>query len=654
MGRHRPPGKRRPRDNKHPSVNETTVPAADQDAVGDLGRARPALLKFMFDADSSWEIRWQKIDLSDGFWRMIVESGQEYNFVFQMPERPGDAEIFYVIPSSLQMGWKNSPAYFCTGTEATRRLLERIMALTIHSGIPAPHRHEDHCVDPTSPSAPDPAAWTPPSDFLFLSRVFVDDFMNGLAGPIDRPGQQEEQRWASRAALHAIHAIFPPPDVLKHVGGKDSISVKKLLALDAQYKQTETLLGFDMCGAPGRGRTTWLPPGKRLKYTERIDAALAQPRNYIGMLGFQEIHGKLQFASVVMPCMRGLMTPLNRALSSPPGKPPPTCVGLAKDSELRETLVDMRRLLDLGTAWPSHITEIVPPSLPHYYGYVDFAACGLGGVWLPCTRWLQPIVWRLQTPPDIAALARTPGSSISNSDGEAAAVFVGELLLSHVLGDNIAGISTHLGSDNSATVGWNQRMASRAMHRAPDRFLRWQALRARYTRRGPADVDHVAGITNEFGDFPSRSYEQSWPNDSDDSAFFTEFSRRYPLPNTLSQHGSWRLVQPTSEIASAAFSILRNQYASARPQTTSTGDVGVALPPMLASTLSYRTCSSPTSTWNEATCSWPLLSPSGTVSTTKASELRQRRSRRPYENAPSAWASGDFATLADEIRPSPV
>jgi len=195
-------------------------------------------------------------------------------------------------------------------------------------------------------------------------------------------------------------------------------------------------------------------------------------------------------------------------------------------------------------------------------------------------------------------------------------------------------------------------MASCAMHWALNHFLRWQALRARYTCRGPADVDHVAGIMNEFGDFPSCSYEQQWPNDNNDTAFLAEFSRRYPLPAIFLQHGSWRLVQPISEIASAAFCILRNQYDSVPLPTTPTGDGGVALPPMLANTLSSPTCRAPASTWNERTCFWPLLSPSGTVSTTKADELLQRRSRRPYENAPCAWASGDFATLAGKIRPS--
>jgi hypothetical protein len=60
----------------HPSVNEATEPAADQRAVEALGTAMPAILKFIFDIDCEWEIDWMKIDLSDGFWRMIVEDGK--------------------------------------------------------------------------------------------------------------------------------------------------------------------------------------------------------------------------------------------------------------------------------------------------------------------------------------------------------------------------------------------------------------------------------------------------------------------------------------------------------------------------------------------------------------------------------------------------
>ena len=65
-----------------PSVNETTEPAEDQRPVKALGTATLAILLFMFEVDPTWVIDWQKIDLSDGFWRMIVEAGKEYNFVY--------------------------------------------------------------------------------------------------------------------------------------------------------------------------------------------------------------------------------------------------------------------------------------------------------------------------------------------------------------------------------------------------------------------------------------------------------------------------------------------------------------------------------------------------------------------------------------------
>ena len=121
------------------SVNETTADARQQAAVRALGTALPALLVFMFDTDSKWEIDWHKIDLSDGFWRMIVEHGKEYNFVYQLPHQEGDTETHYVVPSSLQMGWKNSPAYFCYATKAGQTLIQRTLAITLDSGIDQPH-----------------------------------------------------------------------------------------------------------------------------------------------------------------------------------------------------------------------------------------------------------------------------------------------------------------------------------------------------------------------------------------------------------------------------------------------------------------------------------------------------------------------------------
>jgi hypothetical protein len=250
--------------------------------------------------------------------------------------------------------------------------------------------------------------------------------------------------------MHAIHAVFPPPDVTGRHGGKDSISEKKLLKGDARFKTTEELLGFEFAGNTGTGRLVGMREAKKSKYSDHITRALHQPRGFITLKAFQALRGKLGFATNCIPCLRGIMTPLNRAMSSTP-----TQIGLPKDSDVRRALVSSLQLLDLMVEQPSHITELVPPALPHFYGYVDCAAIGYGGVLLPCTRWVQPSVWRVKNPEDIEHQIRQMQGTVSNSDGEAAAVFIQELSLEEWTDDNTRGVSTHVCSDNSPTVGWN-------------------------------------------------------------------------------------------------------------------------------------------------------------------------------------------------------
>ena len=57
-----------------------------------------------------------KWDIKDGFWRLDCEEGKEWNFAFVLPQPPGEP-VRLVIPSSLQMGWVDSPGYFCAASE---------------------------------------------------------------------------------------------------------------------------------------------------------------------------------------------------------------------------------------------------------------------------------------------------------------------------------------------------------------------------------------------------------------------------------------------------------------------------------------------------------------------------------------------------------
>jgi hypothetical protein len=216
----------------------------------------------MFNTNCRWEIDWQKLDLLDGFWRMVIESGEEYNFAFQMPKRKGDPNITYVIPSSLQMlGWKNSPAYFCIATQTTRELIKQMLALAIHTRIKEPHKHKKHCIPNPSPSPAPP--WRTPEDISVLSCVFVDDFCNRVAGPVGCMAKDKELRWIARANLHGIHGVFPGPGTLQHHNGKDSISERKLEKGDARWKPSEILLRVLVVSrGPVDQRQVSIPPDK--------------------------------------------------------------------------------------------------------------------------------------------------------------------------------------------------------------------------------------------------------------------------------------------------------------------------------------------------------------------------------------------------------
>jgi hypothetical protein len=78
------------------------------------------------------------------------------------------------------------------------------------------------------------------------------------------------------------------------------------------------------------------------------------------------MHGRLNHASQVMPCMGGFMSELNHTLASAH-----ITIGLGKLAPLRRTLEDFAYFMGQTHGSPSHITEIVGIDAPHIYGYTD-------------------------------------------------------------------------------------------------------------------------------------------------------------------------------------------------------------------------------------------------------------------------------------------
>jgi hypothetical protein len=77
--------------------------------VKELRRVLPQLLTFMCCVPREETIIFAKIDLSDGFWRMLVHKLDKWNFAYVLPGATADP-LRLIIPHALQMGWRATSA----------------------------------------------------------------------------------------------------------------------------------------------------------------------------------------------------------------------------------------------------------------------------------------------------------------------------------------------------------------------------------------------------------------------------------------------------------------------------------------------------------------------------------------------------------------
>ena len=73
------------------------------------------------------DIMFSKLDIADGFWRKVCKDGQEWNFAYVLPAHPG-GPVEIVVPSALQMGWAESPGFFCAASETARDIAATYVA----------------------------------------------------------------------------------------------------------------------------------------------------------------------------------------------------------------------------------------------------------------------------------------------------------------------------------------------------------------------------------------------------------------------------------------------------------------------------------------------------------------------------------------------
>ena len=138
---------------RHPSINESTKPdVAPSHAMSELGCILPRLIYAVTTApDQRGPLLFSKLDVKDGYWRMVVAPNDEWNFAYVLPKLTPDEATQLVIPSCLQMGWCQSASYFCAASE-TARDVSATLANQPPGSLPA-HPLEEYLLPSTFTSA---------------------------------------------------------------------------------------------------------------------------------------------------------------------------------------------------------------------------------------------------------------------------------------------------------------------------------------------------------------------------------------------------------------------------------------------------------------------------------------------------------------------
>ena len=342
-----------------PSVNDTTIKMAPPEAMVQLGACVKRLIATMAENyDKEKPFKFCKLDIKDGFWRLVVHEQDAWNFCYVLPSKDGKHipidETILVVPNSLQMGWCESPPFFCAASETARDIIDTLIR---ENTILPPHKFEDKMM----PQEKDTSSTNTPDGQTTLMEVFVDDFV-GATNRLDTPYLLK----LTRAMLHGIHAIFPPNEVTNHPGG-DSIAEQKIDKGEGKWHHKKEILGWDF---DGEEYTMQLPPAKCDKINKLISKLLKAKQ--IPLKRFQELAGKLQHASLGIPGGTGLLSPLQMAMQ---GNPKFVTV----TDYLRDTLKDWRLIIQHMKNNPTSVLQLVK-DFPNFVGFSDACKLGAGGV----------------------------------------------------------------------------------------------------------------------------------------------------------------------------------------------------------------------------------------------------------------------------------
>ena len=532
--------------NMIPSVNEASHKTAPRGAIDQMGHALKRIIYAMAEADLAGDekVFMAKWDIKDGFWRLDCRDGEEWNFAYVLPQKEGEPTRL-VVPTSLQMGWIESPPYFCTASETARDVAQQYVEQEVgtmpnHKFLPHTTTSKEYANLPTTNKAGE-------GGLNYMVEVYVDDFIS-----LARATSQAQLDHVANSVMTGVHDVFPADAV----DTNDPLSLKKLLKEEGMWDIVKNILGFTF---DGERKAMWLEEDKRDAIITVVHGWIRHAR-YRGGIPFEEFESvvaKVRHAFTAIPAGNALLSPCNRML-----RVRPNFVYLHRNQELLDALVDIRSFLRESIAIPTLCRELVPGH-PDYIGVKDASGHGVGGIIVGENMPCPPTVFRMPFSQDIKddlVSFKNRKGRITNSDLE----FAGLLLLWIIMEDvcklgATPGCHVGLYSDNTPTVHWVQKLASRSSKVAMQ-LLRCLAFRLKIVKASPLTPLHVAGVRNALTDIPSRSFgsEPKWFC-KNDAQLLTLFNKTFPLPN----QASWQVYRPSKEQCTRVTSVLQMRRTTA-------------------------------------------------------------------------------------------
>ena len=209
------------------SVNSATVKMAPAESMIQLRHCVQCLIALLADNyHPKNPFMLSKLDVTDGFWRMVVSNDDTWNFSYVLPQADPDATLkqtLIAVPNYLQIGWCKSRPFFGASSETARDVIEvLLLKVSLLENL-----FEENMLNTSA------NLWIQATiHFSNIAKAFVDNFI-GETNNISK----ENLEHFSRAIILGVHSISPPQEVYgRH--GEDNMSQKKLNQGEGTWEYT--------------------------------------------------------------------------------------------------------------------------------------------------------------------------------------------------------------------------------------------------------------------------------------------------------------------------------------------------------------------------------------------------------------------------------